>query len=132
MTDGLKASRRDGDKRRRHRLSRGNWRDREARSADPGWRQLAGRPSQYTFYPGSDPRTEEPPAKGARETVGPATWARARRLAGGGSAIRTLGPSREGVGLPRGRELVRESVHLGAARDRSRGVICVCAVGVAC
>ena len=33
---------------------------------------------------------------------------------------------------PRGRELVRESVHLGATRDRSRGVICVCAVGVAC
>jgi len=32
MTDGLKAPRRDGDKRRRHRLSRhsrGNWRDRE-------------------------------------------------------------------------------------------------------
>src|SRR6266446_9393762 len=54
------------------------------------------------------------------------------RLPAGGKRIRTLGPSRKGVGLPRGRELVRESVHLGATRDRSRGVICVCAVGVAC
>jgi len=41
MTDALKASRRNADKRRRRRLSRGNWRDREARSADAGWLQLA-------------------------------------------------------------------------------------------
>jgi hypothetical protein len=85
MTDGLKASRRDGDKRRRHRLSRlsrGNWRDREARSADAGWRQLAGRPSQYTSYPESDPRTEEPPVEGAGDCgtghLGPRSQTRRR------------------------------------------------------
>jgi len=80
--------------------------------------------------PGSDPRTEEPPAEGARETVAPGP-----ALADSPAEEVRFEPSvpraKESVSLAEG-NWMRESLHLVPLVIGSRGVICVSAVGVSC